>query len=111
MAVFNEVFIPLPTSWIAICREHCRAVTAKSIISHINSQHRHITAQVHRRIVEEASALRDDGLLAADVRGIRFPNEVVPAIDGLPVWSDGKKCVQCAHIRRRDATIRQPQRS
>ncbi|KAK4096688.1 hypothetical protein N658DRAFT_404715, partial [Parathielavia hyrcaniae] len=101
MVTFDELFIPLPAFQIAICREHRSAVTAKSVASHVGSQHRHLAAQVRQRIVKEASALRGDGLLAADTHGIRFPGpgEVVPAIDGLPVWSDGKKCVRCGHIR------------
>jgi uncharacterized C2H2 Zn-finger protein len=111
MAAFDEVFIPLPAFRIAICREHCSAVTAKSIASHVGSQHRHLAAQVRRRIAEEASALRDEGSLAADISGIRFPAEVVPAIEGLPVWSDGKKCAKCGYIRRRRNHIQQHCRS
>jgi uncharacterized C2H2 Zn-finger protein len=111
MGTFNEWFIPLPAFQIAICREHRSAVTAKSVASHVSSQHRHLAAQVRQRIVEEASALRDDGSLAADTGGIRFPSEVVPAIDGLPVWSDGKKCTQCGHIKRRRKHIQQHCRS
>ncbi|KAK4118491.1 hypothetical protein N657DRAFT_538720, partial [Parathielavia appendiculata] len=97
---FDEFFIQLPAFRIAICREHSGAVTAKSIASHIDSQHSRLAPGDRRRIVEEASALRDDGSLAADMQDIRFPCEIMPAIDGLPVWSDGKKCVQCGHIRR-----------
>ena len=75
-------------------------VTARSVASHVNSRHRHLAARVRQRIVAEALALRDDGSLAADTNSIRFPDEVVPAIDGLPVWSDGKKCIECGFIQR-----------
>ena len=92
MVAFDELFIQLPAFQIAICREHGSAVTAKSVRSHISSQHRHLAAVVRQRIAAEASALQDDGLLAADIGGIQFPSEVVAAIDGLPVWTDGKKC-------------------
>ncbi|KAK4096675.1 hypothetical protein N658DRAFT_562300, partial [Parathielavia hyrcaniae] len=113
MVAFDELFIPLPAFRIAICHEHRSAVTAKSVASHVGSQHRHLAARVRQRIAEEASALQGDGSLAADTHGIRFPGpgEVVPAIDGLPVWSDGKKCVQCGHIRRTRKHIQQHCRS
>ena len=75
-------------------------VTARSVASHVNSRHRHLAARVRQRIVAEALALRDDGSLAADTNNIRFPDEVIPAIDGLPVWSDGKKCIECGFIQR-----------
>ncbi|KAL2015345.1 hypothetical protein VTK56DRAFT_5777 [Thermocarpiscus australiensis] len=100
MVTFDELFIRLPAFRVAVCREHRSAVTAASVVSHVNSYHSHSAARVRQRIAEEASALRDDGSLAADVHGIRFPSEVVVAIDGLPIWSDGKRCVQCGHIRR-----------
>jgi hypothetical protein len=61
--------------------------------------------------MEEASALQDDGSLAADVDGIRFPDGIIPAIDGLPIWSDGKKCMQCGHIRRTRQDIQKHCRS
>ena len=111
MVAFDELFIPLPAFQIAICREHGSAVTAKSVIRHVGSQHRHLAAQVRQRIAEEAAALRDSGLLAADTHGIRFPGEVVAAIDGLPVWTDGKKCMQCGHIRRTREDIQKHCRS
>jgi hypothetical protein len=98
--LFGEYFIQLPAFRIAICREHGGAVTAKSIASHVDSQHSYLAPGDRRRIVEEASALQHDGSLAADMQDIQFPREVIPAIDGLPVWSDGKKCIQCGHIRR-----------
>ncbi|KAK4117931.1 hypothetical protein N657DRAFT_685630 [Parathielavia appendiculata] len=101
----------LPAFRIAICREHSSAVTAKSIASHIDLQHSHLALGDRRRIVEEASALRDDGSLAADMQDIRFPREIIPAIDGLPVWSDGKKCIQCGYIRRTRNHIQQHCRS
>ena len=100
MASFDELFIQLPTFQAAICREHHSAGTAKSAASYIHLQHRHLVASVRQRIVEEASALGADGLLAADVQSIRFPDEIILAINGLPVWRDGKKCVQCGYIRR-----------
>ncbi len=55
--------------------------------------------------------MRDDGSLAANVDGIRFPDEIIPAIESLPVWSDGKKCVQCGHIRRTRQDIQKHCRS
>jgi hypothetical protein len=70
-----------------------------------------LTARVRQRIAEAASALRDDGSLAANVDGIRFPDEIIPAIESLPVWSDGKKCVQCGHIRRTRQDIQKHCRS
>ncbi|KAJ1678409.1 hypothetical protein EV182_004106, partial [Spiromyces aspiralis] len=100
MVTFDELFITLPEFQVAVCREHRSAVTAKSVASHIGSRHRHLAGPVRQRIAAEASALRDDGSLAADTHGIRFPSEAVAAIDGLPVWSDGKKCTQCGYIRR-----------
>ncbi|EAQ93900.1 hypothetical protein CHGG_02135 [Chaetomium globosum CBS 148.51] len=100
IVLFDEFFKRLPAFRIAVCREHCGAVTAKSVAAHVDSHHSHLAPGDRRRIVEEALALQDDGLLAANVDGIRFPSEVMPAIDGLPVWSDGKKCIQCGYIRR-----------
>jgi uncharacterized C2H2 Zn-finger protein len=49
--------------------------------------------------------------LAADTHDIRFPSDVVPAIDGLPIWSDGKKCVQCGYLRRTRQDIQKHCRS
>ncbi|KAK4232681.1 hypothetical protein C8A03DRAFT_20074 [Achaetomium macrosporum] len=98
--LFDKLFIRLPAFQTAICREHSTAVTAKSVASHVDLQHCFLAPGDRRRIVEEASALQDDGLLAADVDSIRFPNKIIPAIDGLPIWRDGKKCLQCGYIRR-----------
>ena len=100
IVLFDEFFKRFPAFRIAVCREHCGAVTAKSVASHVDSYHSHLAPGDRRRIVEEGLALQDDGLLAANIDGIRFPSEVIPAIDGLPMWSDGKKCIQCGHIRR-----------
>ena len=100
MVAFNEIFTPLPAFRTAVCHEHRSVVTARSVASHVNSRHRHLAARVRQRIVAEALALRDAGSLAADTNNIRFPDEVVPAIEGLPVWSDGKKCIECGYIRR-----------
>ena len=83
----------MPTFQVAICRKHRNVVTAKSIIAYADSYHRYLAAHVRRRIAEEASALRDSGSLAANTSGIRFPSDIVPAIDGLPMWSNGKKCI------------------
>ncbi|KAK4031612.1 hypothetical protein C8A01DRAFT_51362 [Parachaetomium inaequale] len=74
-----------------ICRDHRSAVTAKSVAAHINSSHRHLAVRFRQSIVEEASALRHSGSLAAD--------------------SDGKKCVQCRHIRRTKKDIQKHCRS
>lgn len=70
MASFDELFIQMPTFQVAICREHRNAVTAKSIVAHVDSYHRHLAAHFRRRIAEEASALRDSGSLAADTSGV-----------------------------------------
>ena len=43
--------------------------------------------------MEEASVLRDSGSLAADTSEVQFPSNVIPAIDELPMWSDGKKYI------------------
>ncbi|KAH6628947.1 hypothetical protein F5144DRAFT_594835 [Chaetomium tenue] len=80
MVTFSEIFTLLPTFCTAVCPEHGSVVTARSVASH-----------VRQRIVAEALALQDAGSLAADTNNIPFPDKVVPAIDGLPVWSDGKK--------------------
>ena len=107
MASFDELFIPLPAFRTAICREHRSAVTAKSVASHVDLCHRYLAAHIRQRIAEEAAALQADGSLAADVHSVQFPQDVIPAIDGLPVWADGKKCVQCGHIRRARNRIQQ----
>ncbi|KAK3900669.1 hypothetical protein C8A05DRAFT_45527 [Staphylotrichum tortipilum] len=98
MASFDELFILLPAFRAAVCREHHGTVTAKSAISYIGSYHGHLGAPA-------------EGLLAADVHEIRFPDTAIPAIDGLPVWADGKKCVQCGYIRRLHHHIQQHCRS
>ena len=100
MVAFDEIFTPLPAFRTAVCQEHGSVVTARSVTSHVNSRHRHLAARVRQRIVAEALALRDAGSLAANTNNIRFPDEVVPAIEGLPVWSDGKKCIEYGYIRR-----------
>ncbi|KAK4095946.1 hypothetical protein N658DRAFT_481442 [Parathielavia hyrcaniae] len=100
MASFDELFVRLPAFRTAICYEHYTIVTAKSVTRHVDSYHGHLAARTRRYIVEEASALRGNGSLAADIHDIQFPDRIIPAIDGLPVWSDGKRCVQCGHIRR-----------
>ena len=51
--------------------------------------------------------MQADGSLAANVHGIQFPRGVILAIDGLPIWSDSKKCMQCGHIRRLSQHIQQ----
>jgi hypothetical protein len=94
MASFDELFVPLPAFQIAVCREHSIAVTAKSVASHVGSRHRELAAGVRQRIIEEAAALQAGGSLAADVDGVQFPRGVIPAIDGLAVWADGKKCIR-----------------
>ncbi|KAK4117932.1 hypothetical protein N657DRAFT_584553 [Parathielavia appendiculata] len=111
MVMFNDIFTPLPALRTAVCHDHGSVATARSVASHVNLQHRHLAVQARRRIVEEALVLRDDGLLAADPNGVRFPDEVVPAIDGLPVWNDGKKCMECGYIRRTRNHIQQHCRS
>ncbi|KAK4116043.1 hypothetical protein N656DRAFT_786537 [Canariomyces notabilis] len=101
MASFDELFVPLPAFRTAVCREHRTAVTAKSVARHVNSHHGHLAACTRRCIVEEASALHGNGCWPAIyMTDIRFPDQVIPVIDSLPVWSDGKRCVQCGHIRR-----------
>ena len=111
MASFDEWFILLPAFRAAVCREHHGTVTAKSAVSHIGSYHGHLGAHARQSIAAEAAALRADGSLAADVHGIRFPDDIIPAIDGLPVWGDGKKCTSCGHIRRSRKHIQQHCRS
>ena len=111
MASFDELFMPLPAFQTAICREHRIAVTAQSAISHVRSQHGHLAVAVRQRIVAEAVALQDAGSLASNIHSIRFPHEIIPAIEGLPVWSDGKRCVQCGHIRRTRQDIQKHCRS
>ena len=98
MSTFDELFITLPTFRIAICCEHCSAVTARSVVSHVGSQHRDLSASNRQRIASEATALQADDSLAADISGIQFPRGVIRAIDGLAVWADGKKCVLCGYI-------------
>ncbi|KAK3898346.1 hypothetical protein C8A05DRAFT_19049, partial [Staphylotrichum tortipilum] len=97
---FDELFTQLPAFQVAICREHYSAVTAKSVVSHVGSYRRHLSTYIRQRIMEKAAALQEDSSLAADVDGIRLPSTVMPAIDGLPVWADGKKCMQCGYIHR-----------
>ncbi|KAK4232707.1 hypothetical protein C8A03DRAFT_20054 [Achaetomium macrosporum] len=100
MASFDEIFVPLPAFRTAICREYRTAVTARSIAPHVNPYHGHLAARTRRCIVEEALALHGNGMLAADIHDIRFPDNAIPAIDSLPDWSDRKRCVQCGYIRR-----------
>lgn len=111
MASFGEVFTVLPAFRAAVCREHHGTVTAKSAVSHIGSYHGHLGAHARQSIAAEAAALRADGSLAADVHGIRFPDDIIPAIDGLPVWGDGKKCISCGYIRRTRQDIQKHCRS
>jgi hypothetical protein len=56
VVLFDKFFIQLPAFQIAICREHRGAVTAKSIASHVDSQHSHLTSPPW--------AHRSDGVLA-----------------------------------------------
>ncbi|EAQ90199.1 hypothetical protein CHGG_06818 [Chaetomium globosum CBS 148.51] len=102
IVLFDEFFKRLPAFRIAICREHCGAVTAKSVAAHVNSQHSSLAPGDRQRIVEEALALEDDGSLAASVDDIRFPSEVMPAIDGLPMWSDGGAARRRGRKRERE---------
>ena len=111
MASFDELFTPLPAFRTAICREHRSAVTARSVASHVSSCHRHLAVSVRRRIADEASVLQDNGSLAADIDGIQFPDTIIHAINSLPIWSNGKKCIQCSYIRRTRKHIQQHCRS
>ncbi|KAL2192226.1 hypothetical protein P885DRAFT_5482, partial [Corynascus similis CBS 632.67] len=110
MSSFQEWFALSPAFGVAICHEHGVAMTAKSVASHVKLYHGHVATRARQRIVEEAAALLDKGMLAADIDGIRFPDHdggPIPAIEGLPVWSDGKRCLRCGHIRRSVRDIQQ----
>jgi hypothetical protein len=64
------------------------------------SQHGYMTVGDRRAVVEEAQQRqRQDGLVT-DIQDVRFARAKVPPIEGLPVWSDGKKCITCRYIRR-----------
>ncbi|KAK4242954.1 hypothetical protein C7999DRAFT_36724, partial [Corynascus novoguineensis] len=114
MTSLQEWFALSPALGVAICHEHGVAMTAKSVASHVKVYHRHVATRARQRIVEEAAVLRDEGILAADIQGIRFPDHdggAIPAIEGLPVWSDGKRCLRCGHIQRSRQEIQQHCRS
>ncbi|KAK4242948.1 hypothetical protein C7999DRAFT_36738, partial [Corynascus novoguineensis] len=114
MASIEDWFILSPSLRVAICREHGIALTAKSVVSHVNRYHRHLATRARQQIIEAAAALQDEGVLAADTYAIRFPDHgagAIPAIEGLPVWSDGKRCMACGHIRRTREDIQKHCRS
>ena len=54
MVTFSEIFTQLPAFRIAVCHEHRSVVTARSVASHVNLQHRHLAVQARQRIVKEA---------------------------------------------------------
>ncbi|KAK4653972.1 hypothetical protein QC762_0060730 [Podospora pseudocomata] len=107
MHPFDNVFVPLPRYRIAICSSCHNAVFPSSIKTHVNTHHCYLPVRHRQQIIQRAVELERRGILGSDVSGIQFPSPGDPAVPGLPVWPDGKKCIvpgpdghPCGHIRR-----------
>lgn len=70
---------------------HKCAVMAKSVTNHIDTQHRHVTVERRREIIQQAGRLETSGELAADTAAVKFPDEPITAIADLYIATDGKK--------------------
>jgi hypothetical protein len=68
---------------MAICRKYRSAVTAKSIVSHVVFQHRHIIVRNRQNIIKKSCKWQQNDALTTDIKGIQFPDGIIPAIPKL----------------------------
>ncbi|KAK4171927.1 hypothetical protein QBC36DRAFT_85368, partial [Triangularia setosa] len=107
MHPFDHMFVQLRRYRVAVCSSCHYAVLPGSIKTHVNTHHRYLPARQRQQMVGRALELERQGILASSRDGIRFPNPEDAAVPGLPVFTDGKKCVLpgpdgqvCGHTRR-----------
>jgi hypothetical protein len=91
---FDQLFDVIKACRIAICKECFYGVLPLSISTHVNTQHREqLPVDTRKEIGKTAVELAEQGVLAKDIKGIRYPERTTRGIPGLPFWRDGKKCI------------------
>jgi hypothetical protein len=88
--MFEKLFIHHRECQVVICKRCQFAVNPASVKGYIQSKHKTVTKEQYTRVIAFIGGLSQ---VAWDPEQVKYPDASSPAIPGIPVYTNGLRCV------------------
>jgi len=85
---------------IAVCKGHQQGIVRSQLRTHLDTKHQELVPNTRRRIARAANQEASLQAWAVDHDEVVYPRPMSQPLPHLPVYRDGLKCDECAHIYR-----------